>query len=57
MEAMLRCKKWRAGSFGLALLAATVLQARTAGAQIFGSDPEGVKQTDNLIKKAEELVK
>ena len=54
---MLRCKKWSAGPFGLALLVATVLQARTAGAQIFGSDPEGVKQTDNLIKKAEELVK
>ncbi|MGH9461235.1 MAG: DUF2959 family protein, partial [Vicinamibacteria bacterium] len=54
---MLRWKKWSACSFGLALLAATVLPARTAGAQIFGSDPEGVKQTDNLIKKAEEVVK
>jgi uncharacterized coiled-coil DUF342 family protein len=34
------------------------LPARTAGAQaIFGSDPEGLKRTDGLIKKAEELVK
>jgi hypothetical protein len=47
-------------SAGLALLAAAVLPARTAGAQvpkIFGSDPEGLKRTDSLIKKAEELVK
>jgi uncharacterized coiled-coil DUF342 family protein len=48
---------WGAGTFGLALLAATVLPSRTASAQIFGSDPEGLKQTDSLIKKAEELVK
>ena len=54
---MLRRKKWGAGSFGLALLVATVLRARTAGAQVFGSDPEGLKRTDSLIKKAEELVK
>ena len=46
-----------AGSFGLALLVATALSPRSAGAQIFGSDPEGLKQTDNLIKKAEEVVK
>ncbi len=53
-------KGWGAGSVGLALLAAAVLPARTAGAQItqiFGSDPEGLKRTDSLIKKAEELVK
>ena len=48
---------WGAGSFGLALCLATALTPRTAEAQIFGSDPEGLKQTDNLIKKAEELVK
>jgi hypothetical protein len=47
-----------AGSFGLALFLATALPARVAGAQvIFGSDPEGLKRTDSLIKKAEELVK
>jgi F0F1-type ATP synthase membrane subunit b/b' len=45
------------GSFGLALLVAMALPPRTAGAQIFGSDPEGLKRTDKLIKKAEELVK
>ncbi len=51
-------KSWGAGSFGLALLLAAAFSARTAGAQlIFGSDPEGVKKTDNLIKKAEGLVK
>ncbi len=50
-------RAWGAGSFGLALLLATVLTPRTAEAQIFGSDPEGLKQTDNFIKKAEELVK
>jgi hypothetical protein len=50
-------KTWSAGSFGLALLAATILPPRTAGAQIFGSDPEGLKRTDSLIKKSEELVK
>jgi hypothetical protein len=57
---MLSWKKQGAGSFGLALLVATVLAAGTAGAQIsqiFGSDPEGVKRTDALIKKAEDLVK
>ncbi len=54
----MRCfKTWGAGSFGLALLVATALSPRSAGAQIFGSDPEGLKQTDNLIKKAEEVVK
>ncbi len=54
----MRCfKTWGAGSFGLALLVATALLPRSAGAQIFGSDPEGLKQTDNLIKKAEEVVK
>jgi uncharacterized coiled-coil DUF342 family protein len=51
-------RSWGAGSFGLALLLAAGLSARTAGAQpIFGSDPEGLKRTDNLIKKAEDLVK
>jgi hypothetical protein len=50
-------RRWGAGSFGLALFAATLLPARTAGAQIFGSDPEGLKRTDSLIKKSEELVK
>ncbi len=51
-------KSWGAGSFGLALLLAAAFSARTAGAQlIFGSDPEGLKKTDNLIKKAEGLVK
>lgn len=51
-------RTWGAGSCGLALLLASALQARTAGAQaIFGSDPEGLKKTDNLIKKAEDLVK
>ena len=49
---------WGAGSFGLALLVAAAFSARTVGAQpIFGSDPEGLKKTDNLIKKAEDLVK
>jgi chromosome segregation ATPase len=49
---------WGAGSFGLVLLLAAAFSARTAGAQpIFGSDPEGLKKTDNLIKKAEDLVK
>jgi len=48
-------RSWGAGSFGLALLLASTLPA---GAQaIFGSDPEGLKRTDSLIKKAEELVK
>ena len=50
-------RTWGMGSFGLALLVATVLPPRSAGAQIFGSDPEGLKRTDTLIKKAEELVK
>ncbi len=51
-------RSWGAGSFGLALWLASALAARTAGAQaIFGSDPEGLKRTDSLIKKAEELVK
>lgn len=51
-------RTWGAGSFGLTLLLATALPMRTAGAQaLFGSDPEGLKRTDNLIKKAEELVK
>jgi hypothetical protein len=51
-------RSWAAGSFGLALLLAVGLSERTAGAQaIFGSDPEGLKRTDSLIKKAEDLVK
>ena len=50
-------RTWGAGAFSCLLFAAAVLPARTAGAQIFGSDPEGLKRTDNLIKKAEELVK
>jgi hypothetical protein len=51
-------RSWGAGSIGLALLLASALPARTAGAQpIFGSDPEGLKRTDSLIEKAEELVK
>jgi len=53
----MRCfRTWGAGSIGLALLVATALPSRSAGAQIFGSDPEGLKRTDDLIKKAEELV-
>jgi ElaB/YqjD/DUF883 family membrane-anchored ribosome-binding protein len=44
-------------SFGLVLLLVTALTPRTVEAQIFGSDPEGLKQTDRLIKKAEELIK
>ena len=53
----MRCfRTWGAGSIGLALLVATALPPRSAGAQIFGSDPEGLKRTDALIKKAEELV-
>jgi chromosome segregation ATPase len=44
--------------FGLALFLAAALPARVVLAQaIFGSDPEGLKRTDSLIKKAEELVK
>lgn len=43
------------------LLAAWVLSAvalpRTAGAQVFGSDPESLKKTDSLIKKAEGTIK
>jgi len=51
-------RTWSACSFGLALLLASALSARTVEAQpIFGSDPEGLKRTDGLIKKAEELVK
>jgi hypothetical protein len=58
METMKVSRSWGAGSFGLALLLVSALPARTAGAQpIFGSDPEGLKRTDSLIKKAEELVK
>jgi hypothetical protein len=53
---MILSRTWGAGAFGFALLAAAVLP-RPAGAQIFGSDPEGLKRTDNLIKRAEELVK
>lgn len=54
---MKRMRARGAGLCGLALLAAaTVLTPRASSAQIFGSDPEGLKQTDNLIKKAEELV-
>ncbi len=48
-------RSWGAGSFGLALLLASALPARAQA--IFGSDPEGLKRTDSLIKKAEELVK
>ncbi len=33
------------------------LMPRTSEAQIFGSDPEGLKQTDKLIEKAETTVK
>ncbi len=54
---MVRLNKWGAGAFALGLTIAMVLPAGTAGAQIFGSDPEGLKRTDNLIKKAEDLVK
>ncbi len=44
-------RSWGAASFGLALLLASALPARTAGAKpIFGSDPEGLKRTDSLIK-------
>lgn len=51
-------RSWGAGSFGLALFLASALAGRIAGAQaIFGSDPEGLKRTDSLIKKAEDLVK
>lgn len=51
-------RTWGAASFGLALLVAAALPTRTAGAQpIFGSDPEGLKRTDSLIKKAEDMVK
>jgi hypothetical protein len=49
-------RTWSAATFGFALFASAVLPAPSAGAQIFGSDPEGLKRTDNLIKKAEELV-
>ncbi|HSF19551.1 MAG TPA: DUF2959 family protein [Vicinamibacteria bacterium] len=41
----------------LALVTAVVALPRGAGAQIFGSDPEGLKMTDSLIKKAEDVVK
>lgn len=47
---------WISRTLGLVLFAAAVLPARTAVAQIFGSDPESLKRTDALIKKAEELV-
>ena len=39
------------------LVVAGAMIAATADAQIFGSDPEGVKRTDSLIKKAEDVVK
>lgn len=39
------------------VLVAGALVATTSEAQIFGSDPEGVKQTDSLIKKAQDVVK
>ena len=39
------------------LLVAGTFVATTSEAQIFGSDPEGIKQTNSLIKKAEDVVK
>jgi hypothetical protein len=60
MHAMKSSRTWSAGLFALALAGAPALPARAGGAQIpqiFGSDPEGLKRTDSLIKKAEELVK
>jgi chromosome segregation ATPase len=49
-------KKYGAGLGALAV-ATTLSLPRPAAAQIFGTDPEGLKRTDNLIKKAEDLVK
>lgn len=46
-----------AGSIGLLWMLGTALAAGSAEAQIFGSDPEGLKRTDELIDKAEDLVK
>jgi len=55
---MIYGKTWGAGSFGLTIFAAAILSTQPASAQgIFGSDPEGVKQTERLIEKAEDLVK
>ena len=34
-----------------------VSPSQNAGAQVFGSDPEGVKQTNRLIDRAEDVVK
>ncbi|MGH9323740.1 MAG: DUF2959 family protein [Vicinamibacteria bacterium] len=47
--------RWSAGSIALVCLA--IALPTTAGAQIFGSDPESLKRTDKLIKGAEDLIK
>lgn len=49
-------KRFRMSGVAFALWMTTVLPG-SASAQIFGSDPEGIKRTDRLIKKAEDLVK
>ncbi len=46
----------RAGSF-VGMVLVLMAPSRNAAAQIFGSDPEGLKQTDKLIAKAEGTVK
>ncbi|HSF17871.1 MAG TPA: hypothetical protein VLK65_20195 [Vicinamibacteria bacterium] len=48
-------RRYGAGACGLVLAAG--LASPLAAGQVFGSDPEGLKRTDALIKKAEELVK
>jgi hypothetical protein len=60
MNAVKSSRTWSAGLFALALVGAPAVPARAGGVQlpkIFGSDPEGLKRTDSLIKKAEDLVK
>ena len=49
--------EWNACSLVLGLMASVVALPATGRAQIFGSDPESLKRTDELIEGAEELVK
>ena len=46
----------RVGSF-MAMVLVLMSPSRNAAAQVFGSDPEGLKRTDKLIAKAEGTVK
>ena len=50
---MRRIHPWALGLAGLLL----VSWSQSAQAQIFGSDPEGIQQTEKLIDRADDLVK